>query len=64
MEHIAVIIGALNGAHTREFFSAGFGAPPTALERAAAWREAGYTARTYLVHVDLVTGEVLSHPLD
>ena len=62
MEHIAVIIGALNGAHTREFFSAGFAL--TALERAAAWREAGYTARTYLVHVDLVTGEVLSHPLD
>jgi hypothetical protein len=62
MEHIAVIIGALDGAHTREFFPAGFA--PTALERAAEWRKAGYPARTYLVHVDLVTGEVLSHPLD
>lgn len=28
MEHIAVIIGALNGVHTREFFSAGFTPPP------------------------------------
>ena len=62
MEHIAVIIGALEGAHTREFFSAG--SPLTALERATEWRNAGYTARTYLVHVDLITGEVLSHPLD
>ena len=62
MEHIVVIIGALEGAHTREFFSAGFA--PTALERAAEWRKAGYPARTYLVHVDLVTGEVLPHSLD
>ncbi len=62
MEHITVIIGDLEGLHTREFFPAGFA--PTALERAAAWREAGHPARTYLVHVDLITGEVLSHPLD
>ena len=62
MEHIVIIIGALEGAHTREFFSAGFA--PTALERAAAWRAADYSARTYLVHVDLITGEVSSHPLD